>query len=190
MLDALSGLISTQQNKPLSIVVAVLALFAPGALIIFLARPELFASVGITGVILLSICISLPIVMICYGIWWTPLSAIHKILLALRGEMPETDFLRLVTKADPLEWPCLLAATWSSSVIMFGIAVVAYYVPIRIGATFLLTASILLGTYLIVLILTVALDTWARRKLKQRLEELVRALTQAAQTASGPTGAA
>jgi hypothetical protein len=188
VLEALSALISTQRNKPLSIVVAVLALFAPAFLTIFLSRPDLFSSVGVNGVLLLGVCISLPIVMLCYGIWWTPLSAILKILRALQGQAPETDFLRAVTSADPLEWPCLLAGAWSANAIMFVIAVVAYFVPIRVGATFLLVASILFAVWFLVLIATIALETWVRRKFKAKLDALLNAL--ATQARAGPGGAA
>jgi hypothetical protein len=190
MIEALATLISTQRNKPLSIVVAALALFAPASLTIFLARPDLFSSVGVNGVLLLSVCISLPIILICYGIWWTPLSALLKIVRALQGHVPETDMLRIVTSEDPLEWPCLLAGAWSANVIMFVIAAVAYFRPIKIGATFLLTAGILWGIWFLVLIASIIVDAWVRRKLKAKLEELLKAAAASTQSSSGPSGAA
>jgi hypothetical protein len=190
MLDALSALIATQRNKPLSILVAVLALFAPASLTIFLANPGLFATIGVPAVILLSIAISLPIVMLCYGIWWTPLSAIFRILRALQGQAPETDMLRIVTAEDPLEWPCLLGGAWSANVILFVIALIAYFEPIRIGATFILTAAILFGIWFLILIASVVLDAWIRRRLRESLEKLLAALTASSQGSSKEGGAA
>jgi hypothetical protein len=190
MLEALTGLLSTQRNKPLSIVMAVIALFGPSSLTIFLARPELFASLGLNGVLLLSATISAPIILLCYSIWWTPLSALLKIVRALQGHPPETDMLRAMTAEDPLEWPCLLAGAWSANLVLFVIATVAYSQPIRIGATFLFTAGILFGLWFIVLISTTALDAWLRRKLKAKLEELVKAMEGVTAGQSDASGAA
>jgi hypothetical protein len=190
MLDAISALIATQRNKPLSILVAVLALFAPASLTIFLANPRLFATLGVAGVILLSVAISLPIVMLCYAIWWTPLTAILKILRALQGQGPETDLLRIVTAEDPLEWPCLLGGAWSANVILFVIALISYFHPIRIGATFILTAAILLAFWFLALIATVALDAWIRRRLRESLARLVAAIDAASQASSKEGGVA
>ena len=189
MLEALSTLISTQRNKPLGIVVAALALFAPASLTIYLAKPQLFSTLGVNGVLLLSVAMSVPIVLLCYSIWWTPLSAILKILRTLQGEIADTDFLRIVTAEDPLEWPCLLAGAWSANAVMFTIAAVAYFKPIRIGATLLLTAAILFGVWLVVMTATIVLDTWVRRKLKGRLEDLLKALADASQSPSPGAGA-
>ena len=176
MLDALSGLLTTQRNRPLSIVIAVLSLFAPGSLIIFLARPGLFSQVGLNGVTLLSVCISVPVVLLCYGIWYAPMSTFLKAYRLLQGQAPQIDFMEALKMDDPLEWPCLLAATWTANLILFSIAAIAYYRPLRIGATLLLTAAILFGVWLILAAVAVIFDTWLERKWKE-----AQAAAQAAQ---------
>jgi len=176
MLDALSGFLTTQRNRPLSIVIAVLSLFAPGSLIIFLARPGIFSQVGLNGAILLSVCISVPIVLLCYGIWYAPMSTFLKAQRLLQGEPPQVDFMQALKMDDPLEWPCLLAGAWTANVILFAIAAIAYYRPLRIGATLLLTAAILFGIWLLVAIVAAILDNWLERKWKE-----AQAAAQAAQ---------
>lgn len=165
--EVLADLISTQRNRPLGLAVTVLALFGPASLTIFLSRPSIYAQVGLNGVVLLSISISFPIVMLCFAIWYTPLSALLQVERLTQGKPTEPDDLEAALKSDdPLEWPCLLAAGWTANLILFSIAALAYWRPLRIGATFLLTAAILLGLWLMLLITSFTLYSLAERRLK------------------------
>ncbi len=76
---------------------------------------------------------------------------------------------------DPLEWPCLLTGAWTANLIIFSIATVAYYRPIRIGATFLLTAAILLSVWVFLLVVSTVTYFWAERKWNSKLAELAEA---------------
>lgn len=151
----------------MSVAIAVFALFAPGSLTIFLAKPQLFATVGFNGVLLLSVCISLPIVMLCYGILWTPLTALRQLERIQREGPPRPeDFETQLNTEDPLEWPCLFSAAWTAHAILFVVAAIAYYRPLRIGATFVLIATLLL----IVWVIAMAFSVWVHLKFSDRLK--------------------
>jgi hypothetical protein len=167
--DVLTELISTQRSRPLSIAVTVSALFVPASLTLFLSKPELYTTLGLNAVLLLSLGISLPIVMLCFWIWYTPLSALLKaqrLVLGTKGE--EGDLAQTLGVEDPLEWPCLLSGGWTANAILFVIAALAYRHPLRIGATFLLTAVILFGVWLLFALLTGAFSSMVQRKWKER----------------------
>jgi len=164
--------ISPQRNRPLSVAVAVAALFAPSSLIIFLSKPELYAVMGLNGVLLLSVTISLPILLLCYSIWYTPLAVLLKTHRLVQGEpADETDFEQALAGEDLLEWPCVLAAGWSSNLLLFGIAAFSYFHPLRIGATYLLLAAILLAVWLLALLASMAFYVWAADQLQSRKRE-------------------
>jgi hypothetical protein len=165
--DAIGTFLSSQRSRPLSVAVAIFALFVPSSLIIFLSKPTLFMALGTNGVILLSVCISLPIVMICFGIWWTPLNTIRDLQRISRQGPPQvSDLQTSVIAADPLEWPCLLTGAWTANLILFVVAALSYFRPLRIGATFLLLAILLVGLWIIVFALSMSLHISLSRKLK------------------------
>lgn len=146
------------RNRPLSLASGVLALFAPGALLIFNARPALFWSAGVEGVLLLSVGISTPILLLCYMIVWTPLQTMREInRTRTEGPLDARDFESVIRDHDdPLEWPCLVTASWFANVILFSVATLAYFKEIRIGATMALIAAILLGLLALVAVLSAA----------------------------------
>jgi len=161
----LADLIATQRNRPLSVAVTAFALFLPASLTIFLSNPMLFVMLGLNGVILLSMAISLPIIMLCFGIWYTPLSAVLRLQRLVQDkEIRDQDVAEAVSREDPLEWPCLLTGSWTATLVLYGIAARAYTHPLRIGATFLLTAAILFGAWLLAFIASAAFTMWVRRK--------------------------
>ena len=167
MFSALSELVSTQRSRPLSIAVSVCALFIPGALIFYLARPGLFHQVGLQGVILLSVAVSLPVVMLCFSIWYALLSNIVKALRILAGQAEDhaTTFAAMF-QDDPIEWPALFAGAWSANVVIFVVAVVAYFKPIRIGATFLLVAAMLVATWVLTTLACGIALWWLERRVQ------------------------
>ncbi len=124
-------------------------------------------ALGTNGVLLLSVCLSLPIIMLCFGIWWTPLTAIRDLHRIQRLGPPQAaDFDTAVTAEDPLEWPCLLTGSWSANLLLFVVAAIAYFRPLRIGATFLLLAILLFVVWVIVYALSIWLHISLSRKLK------------------------
>jgi len=168
MSELLSTFASSQRNKPLSVAVAIFALFAPSSLIIFLCQPLLFERLGVNGVLLISLAISLPILLLCFGLWWTPLTNIRILQQIKRDGPPKYDNIEAaVTADDPLEWPCLLNGGWTANAVLFSVAAIAYYRPLRIGATFLLVASLLLGVWVLVFLLS----SWAHISLSKAIRE-------------------
>ncbi|MEO6331455.1 MAG: hypothetical protein ABIV11_03625 [Gemmatimonadaceae bacterium] len=93
----------------MSVAVIALTLFAPGSLLIFNARADLYSSIGVNGVLQLSVAISAPVLMLCFMIAWTPLSTMRETIKAHEKPKPETlsDLDSLLSADDPLEWPCL-----------------------------------------------------------------------------------
>ena len=164
MID-ISHFVAAQRNRPLSIAVAVSAVFVPSSLIIFLSKPALYTQLGINGVILLSTAISLPILLLCYGLWYTPLKTILQLEQRMKGETDEPDLLDALKSDDLLEWPCLFAAGWTTHLILYGVAGFAYFRPIRIGATLLLTAAIIAGVWILVFIGAAVLTTLYERSI-------------------------
>ena len=163
--EALTDLVATQRNRPLSVAVTAFALFLPASLTIFLSDPVLFTTLGLNGVILLAIAVSLPIVMLCFGIWYTPLTALLKTQHLVQGrETQDQDVAQAVNKEDPLEWPCLLTGSWTATLVLYGIAALSYAHPLRVGATYLLTSAILLGLWLVLFIASAIFSIWVRRK--------------------------
>jgi hypothetical protein len=167
--EAALHLIGARSSRPLSIASAALGLFVPGSLIIFLARPALYVAFGINAVVMLSVAVSFPVLMIWYSIWYTPLSAFRRGFELMHGSKPLTgNLLDALNADDPLEWPCLLFGGWCTNLTLFIVAAIAYYRPIRIGATLLLVASGLLLVWLVVVVATTVTymrfeSQWMRR---------------------------
>lgn len=170
--NALTELFVAQRSRPLSVAVAAMALFVPGYLIIFLSKPSLFETVGLNGVLILSVAISLPILLLCFGLWYSPLSSVLKAQQLLQGQPQETDLETIVRNDDPLEWPCLLAGGWTANLLLFGTAAYAYFRPLRIGATFLLLAAILLGIWFLAFAASAAFYLLVEHKWKGRSAEI------------------
>lgn len=169
MTDPFSTFLTSQRDKPVSVGVALLALFAPSSLIVFLSRPELYDRLGVNGVLLISLSISLPILLLCYGLWWTPFTAVRNLQkLEREGEVNDFDLEKTITAADPLEWPCLLVGGWTANLVLFSIAAIGYYKPLRIGATFLLASGILLSAWLIVFVFTAWGESFLRKTINER----------------------
>lgn len=136
-------LLEHQRNRPLSIAVAIGVLFLPMSLIIFIARPALFHQLSVSLLLVLAASASLPIVMLCYGIWHSLLHAAFR-ADRIRRQIPGPSDLTLILAEDEhLEWPCLLAGSWTAAIVLFLIACIAYLRPIRIGMTLIVTGGIL-----------------------------------------------
>ena len=167
--DVVSVLIASQRSRPLTLAGAISALFLPGSLIIFLSRPILYATYGLSVVLFLSVAVSFPIVTLCFGICYAPLSAVLKVERLTKGTfVEEEDLDSLLQHEDPLEWPGLLAGGWLANLILYSLAAYSYAHPLRLGATFLLTASILGAIWLVVAVASSLFETWAEARLKRQ----------------------
>lgn len=154
LLDLLTALVGTQRSRPLSISVAVASLLAPGTLVIYLARPEFFWRLGLPKVATISAIVSLPLLMISFGIFHGPLSAIRRAEALVANGGVEPGLMEALTADDPLEWPCVLAGAWLTTWVLYVVAAVAYFKPIRIGLTLLLVAGILFSVWILASVVT------------------------------------
>jgi hypothetical protein len=165
--ETLSTFLSERRDRPLSIAVAVLALFVPSTLTLFLSHRELFAQLGTHGVVLLAIGLSLPIELGCFSLFWTLLSGVQGLEQLSRGVAVTSPTIEdAVAGKDQYEWPSLLAGGWVSTCILYAIAAVAYFKRISVGRTYLLVAS---GTWLVWIVLFL-LVVWAQRLVKRRVQ--------------------
>ena len=149
LLDILNSMLASQRNRPLSIAVVVAAIILPSFLVILQSDPGLVPTLGLNAVVLLSVAISLPIVMLCCGLWYTLLKAAWIVQNRIAGHpatMPR-DVLEAVSEEDPFEWPCVLTGGWTANLVLYGLAVVAHFRPLRVGASLLLLGGILLALW-------------------------------------------
>ena len=161
--EALLGFFSTQANRPLNLLVAIGSVFLPSSLTILLSDPGIYSSFGLNGVVLLSVSISFPIVLLCSMIWYTPLNVGWETQRNVRGEEDPKDYAIRLNSQDPLQWPSLLAGAWTANLILYSLAALAHFHPLRLGATYLLTATILMGIWL----LMVSLSGHVRRNVRR-----------------------
>src|SRR4051794_26693861 len=111
MVEAILGMLVTRPNRPLNALSVAVALFVPGSLIILLARPSLYESLGINGVLLISVAISSPILAIWYSVFHTPLFALrHEFKKRFLPLAPKPNPFDELDDDDPLETPCLFIA--------------------------------------------------------------------------------
>ena len=54
--------------------------------------------------------------------------------------------------------------SWTANLVLYGIAFLAYFHPLRIGATFLLTAAILLAVWFVLFLAGMVFYVWVHRK--------------------------
>ncbi len=148
--DIVSSFVASERKRPLSVVVAIASVIAPGTLIIFLARPALFWRLGMPSVVAMSAILSLPLFMIAYAIVHTPLSAFRRARTQAQHGASSQDLVQALNEEDALEWPCFYMGAWLTTVVLYVVAAVAYVRPFRIGATFLLIAGILAFVLLVV----------------------------------------
>jgi hypothetical protein len=161
--DAVLHLLDRQQTRPLGIGVTIGVVFLPATLIMFLARPDLFQILPLATLLVLAAAISLPIVMLCFGIWYSLLRGILDTQRVLARLPEDTDFHSALQREEALEWPCLFAGSWSAAIVLFGTASLAYYRPIRVGSTFIAIAIGLIIVWLFAAFLGVKLVSKAKR---------------------------
>src|SRR5690606_8385244 len=103
--QAIAGILSTQRSKPVSLAVTAVSLFAPAFLLIFLSRPELFQVIGLNGVMILSVSVSVPIVLLCVGLWYMPMALLLRLERMVHGRLDDSNFEAALEEPDPIEWP-------------------------------------------------------------------------------------
>ena len=148
-------------GRPLSVGVTLGAIFLPSSLLVYLTRPDIFHDYGIVGGIFFGAAVGFPVVYACTWPWYALLSSAVKQeklwqripeALAPGPGQAEPSITEQVTAEDPLEWPTLLTGGWLANAILYGLVALAYYRPLRLGATLVLTASIVVGAWLVLAI--------------------------------------
>src|SRR6185436_18938328 len=132
MIDVVLEFVLQHHSRPIGVAVVCSALFVPTSLTIFLSRPELYIVLGLNGTILFSAAMSLPILMLCYGLCYTPLSALVRIKRLSTRQLPDLDFEEAVNAEDRLEWPSLFIGGSIANFILYFIVAVAYFYRLRL----------------------------------------------------------
>jgi hypothetical protein len=158
----LAHLLAAKGGRPMSVASLVSAIFLPSSLLVYFTRPDLFGSYGIAGGILFGAACGFPVVAACcfpwYALYWAG-SKSERIEKRLQDAVsqaavpPEPSLAEQVTTEDPFEWPTLLLGGWTANGILYGLVALAYYRPIILGATLLLTVAIVLGVWLVLALL-------------------------------------
>ncbi|SRR6266487_4676545 len=146
---------------PLSASVAVSAVFLPSSLLVFLTRPDLYDKYGLAGGIFFGAAIGLPMLVVCSLPWYVLLGSAAKLehlkyraAQAIQGKAVEQEappVAEAVNRPDPFEWPGLVVGGWVANLVLYGLAARAYYHPLRLGATLLLTVSILVPAWIVLI---------------------------------------
>jgi hypothetical protein len=149
----------------MSLAIVASAVTLPGTLLIYLTHPGLIGTLGMHGLVVLSLAVSAPILILCSSVWYALMSGGAKLGRLVEAPEPPAPTLEQVAQSeDRWEWMSLLAGGWFANLVLYVLVVVAYYRPIRLGATLLLTAGLLTVTWLSVSLLFGALCAWQARK--------------------------
>jgi hypothetical protein len=158
----LARLIAAKGGRPLGVFIALGTLFLPSALLVYLTRPDFYARYGIVGGIFFGAAVGFPMVWVCCWPWYVVLWAALKqeritkrLPEAFRPgpKPPEPSLVEQATAEDPLEWPTLVMGAWLANGVLYLLVVIAYYRPLLLGATLLLTAGIVLAVWLVLTVL-------------------------------------
>jgi hypothetical protein len=149
--EILNSMLASQRSRPLSIAVVAAAMILPTFLVMFESDPALLPAIGLNAVVLLSLAISLPIVLLCFGFWYTLLKTAWIIQRRIDGNPATTprDVVQAISVEDPFEWPCLLAGGWTANLALYLLAAVGHFRSLRLGASFLLLGAILLALWVV-----------------------------------------
>src|SRR5581483_6237695 len=161
MLDVdLTRLLLGKGSRPLSVSLVISAIFLPSSLLVFLTRPDIYHDYGLVGGIFFGAVIGFPVLIALSLPWFAGLNAALKAesltertRLAVAGEVlekPTRPIAESVNDENPFEWPVIIIGAWFANLVLYGLCVLAFYRPIRLGATLLLTGSIALIIWLLV----------------------------------------
>jgi hypothetical protein len=167
--ETVESLFNTQRSRPLSVAVTIAALVLPSFLVVFLSAPELVFRIGLNGTLLLCVAISLPIVLLCFALWYTPVKFLiyaQKSLAGQKSGYSSGDIAKDLNAEEHLEWPLLHSASWTATLLLYIVAALAYRHPLRIGATYLFLSAILFVTWLIALVGSLVLANALEKKLR------------------------
>jgi hypothetical protein len=165
MLDLdLSGLLAAKGGRPLGVIVAVAAIFLPSSLLVYFTRPDLYQRYGIAGGIFFGAAVGLPVVFVCcwpYSVLVWPAvkqEEIRRRIPEAFGTLPPRPPRSATEKMlaeDPFEWPVSVTRGWTGNIVLYCLVAIAYYRPLRLGATLLLTVGIVLAMWLLLAVLLV-----------------------------------
>lgn len=150
--DLLAVFLTPHRSRPVSLAACAGSLFVPGTLIVFLTRPELFFRLDIARFLLLVLTISVPLIALCYSLFYTALAMVYHTSLEAQ-KAAGMDVSAAADAEDLFQWPSLMAGAWLAMVIQFVTAVVAYERPIQLGATLIAVAKWLLGIWVLEMVI-------------------------------------
>jgi hypothetical protein len=180
----LTPLLAAKGGRPLGVSVALGAIFLPSSLLVYLTRPDLYQRYGIAGGVFFSAAVGFPVVCACclpwYSVFWAAVkqeSLYRRITEAAlpTPPQPEPTMLDKATADDPLEWPTLLTGGWTASGVLYGLVALAYYRPILLGATLLLTVGIVLAVWLVLVVLVSFALKRLEREVQKSIDDVQRA---------------
>ncbi len=163
------------------------AIFLPSSLLVYFTRPDLFTRFGIAGGLLFGASCGFPLVFACscpwYAFYWAASQAEkheQRVSDALHNVPVKDDptLAEQVATDDPFEWSTLLLGGWTANLVLYVLVMIAYYRPIQLGKTLLLTVAIVLGIWLVLAVLfTIALKK-RKREADARIESIYKARSQ------------
>jgi hypothetical protein len=187
----LTALLAAKGGRPLGVMVTLSAIVLPSSLLIYLTRPDLFQRYGIGGGLLFGAAVGFPIVFACCWPWyvlsWATLRQEEisrraaQAFSPVQPPSPTPTAFQKMTAEDPLEWPVLIAGGMTANVVLYSLAARAYYRPLLLGATLLLTVGIIIAVWLVLAVLL----NWGIRRLERQTNEAIAKLRQTIQTMPG-----
>ncbi|SRR6266566_3434499 len=180
----LTRLVAAKGGRPLSVATLLSAVFLPSSLLVYFTRPDLFNRFGITGAILFGAACGFPVVYACcfpwYAFYWAGQEGEkheRRLQDVINNQLPapEPTLAEQVSREDPFEWPILLLGGWTANVVLYILVAVAYYRPILLGSTLLLTVGIILTVWLVLL----SLFGIALRRTRKETDEAIESVYKA-----------
>ena len=189
MLDLdLTALLAAKGGRPLGVMVTLSAIILPSSLLVYLTRPDLYQRYGIGGGLLFGAAVGFPVVFACCWPWnvltWAAIKQdeISRRTLEAFGPpqppAPAPTMLQKMTAEDPLEWPILVTGGMTANVVLYVLVALAYYRPLLLGATLLLTVGMIVAIWLALLVLF----RLGMRRLERQTNEAIAKARQAMPT--------
>ena len=160
-------MIGMQRERPLSLAAVVSALALPGLLLLHLTHPAIIVTYPTIITLLVAASISVPILLLCFAYWYSMVQALalaQRVVSGTDARKPREPIERALAKADPLEWPCFLAGGYQANLLLYILVAVAYLRPIRLGASLLFAALILIGLWMLELVVLGIAIAWVKRR--------------------------
>lgn len=164
MIELASGFVTRHSGRPWSLITAAGALFLPVTLAIFIERPELFSGLGVTATLMLSAATSLPFVLISTFIWYQLIGSTVRAAMFGRPATEAEELALSVQTDDPMEATLLYAGAATANIILYAVALAAYFKDISLSRTYVNVGLSLLGVCLSLALLKLGFGVWLARQ--------------------------